>query len=171
LIDFILSCQKKGEVVMGRRATYKVTLNEGEGEELTALTRKGKESVRKVLFARALLLLDEGEFGVERWKVDSVAAAVGMSDRTLEHLKERLVKFGLEAALERKKPGTPSKRWVFDGEFAAQLTRLACSPAPEGRARWTVRLLAEQLVELSIVPSVSVMTVQNTLKKTNWRLI
>jgi hypothetical protein len=95
---------------------------------------------------------------LERWKVDVVTTAVGMSDRMLEHLKGRLVKFGLDAALERKKPCTPSKRLVFDGEFAAQLTRLACSPAPEGRARWTVRLLAEKLVELAIVPSVSVMT-------------
>jgi hypothetical protein len=170
LIDFIFSCQEKEEEIMGRRATYKVTLSEEEREELTALTRKGKESARKVLFARALLLLDEGELGVERWKVDIVAAAVGMSDRTLEHLKERLVKFGLEAALERKKPCTPSKRLVFDGEFAAQLTRLACSPAPGGRARWTVRLLAEKLVELAIVPAVSVMTAHNTLKKMNLRL-
>jgi hypothetical protein len=93
-----------------------------------------------------------------------------MSDRTLEPLKERFVKFGLEAALERRKPCTPSKKWVFDGEFAAQLTRLACSPAPDGRSRWTVRLLAEKLVELSIVPSVSVMTEHNTLKKTNFVL-
>jgi hypothetical protein len=155
---------------MGRQATYKVSLNEEERKELTATTRRGKESARKVLLARALLLLDEGEFGVERWKVDGVATAVGMSNRTLEHLKERFVKFGLDAALERRKPCTPSKRLVFDGEFAAQLTRLACSPAPDGRSRWTVRLLAEKLVELSIVPSVSVMTVHNTLKKTNFVL-
>lgn len=155
---------------MGRRASYKVTLSEEERKELMVMTHKGKESARKVLLGRALLLLDEGEFGVEHWKVDAVATAVGMTDRTLEHLKERFVKFGLEAALERKKPCTPSKRLVFDGDFAAQLTRLACSPAPDGRARWTVRLLAEKLVELSIVPSVSVMTVHNTLKKTSLRL-
>jgi hypothetical protein len=93
-----------------------------------------------------------------------------MSDRTLEYLKERFVRFGLEAALERRKPCAPSKRRVFDGEFAAQLTRLACSPAPAGRARWTVRLLAEKLVELAIVLAVSVMTVHNTLKKMNLRL-
>lgn len=155
---------------MGRRATYKVTLSEEERKELTTMTRKGKEGARKVLLGRALLLLDEGECGVERWKVDAVATAVGMSDRTLEHLKERFVKFGVEAALERRKPRTPSRKLVFDGEFAVQLTRLACSQAPDGRARWTVRLLAEKLVELSIVPSVSVMTVHNTLKKTNFVL-
>jgi hypothetical protein len=165
LIDFIPSCQEKEEVIMGREATYKVTLSEAAREELTATTRKGKESAREVLFARALLLLDEGEFGIERWKVDVVATAVGMSDRTLEYLKERRVQFGLDAALERKKPCTPSKRRVFDGEFAAQLTRLACSPAPEGWSRWTARLLAEKFVELSSVPTVSVMTVQKTLKK------
>ena len=157
-------------MILGRRASYKVTLSEEERKELMVMTHKGKESARKVLIGRALLLLDEGEFVVEHWKVDAVATAVGMTDRTLEHLKERFVKFGLEAALERKKPCTPSKRLVFDGDFAAQLTRLACSPAPDGRARWTVRLLAEKLVELSIVPSVSVMTVHNTLKKTSLRL-
>jgi hypothetical protein len=155
---------------MGKQATYKVTLSEEERKELIEMTHKGKEKARKVLLGRALLLLDEGEFGEEHWKVGVVATAVGMSNRTLEHLKERLVKFGLEAALTRKKPCRPSKRLVFDGEFAAQLTRLACSPAPNGRARWTVRLLAEKLVELSIVPSVSVMTVHNTLKKTNFVL-
>ena len=156
---------------MGRQATYKVTLSEEERKELTVTTRKGKESAREVLLARALLLLDEGDFGEERWKVGVVATAEGMSERTLEHLKERLVKFGLESALERRRPCLPSRKLVFDGEFAAQLTRLACSQAPDGRGRWTVRLLAEKLVELSIVPSVSVMTVQNTLKKTNLHLI
>jgi hypothetical protein len=112
---------------MGRRATYRVTLSEAERKELMAMTHKGKESARKVLLGRALLLLDEGEFGVERWKVDAVATAVGVTDRTLEHLEERFVKFGLEAALERKKPCTSSKRLRFDGDFAAQLTRLVVS--------------------------------------------
>jgi hypothetical protein len=168
MLDSFLSSEE--EEIMGKQTTYKVTLSEEEKKELLAMTHKGKENARKVLLGRALLLLDEGEFGVERWKVGVVATAMGMSSRTLEHLKERFVKFGLEAALERKKPCTPSKRLVFDGEFAAQLTRLACSPAPDGRSRWTVRLLAEKLVELSIVPSVSVMTVYNTLKKTNFVL-
>ena len=93
-----------------------------------------------------------------------------MTARTLEHLKERFVKYGLDAALERKKPVKPSRKLIFTGEFAARLTQLACSEAPQGRSRWTVRLLAEKLVELQIVPAVSAMTVCNTLKKMNFAL-
>ncbi len=152
---------------MGRQASYKVTLTCEEREDLEGMTRKGRAAARKVLYARALLLLDEGEFGRERWKVDAVSSAVGMSDRTLEHLKERFVSHGLDAALERRKPCTPSRRLVFDGEFEARLTQLACSVAPDGRSRWTIRLLRDRLIELKIVPSVSAMTVCNTLKKTN----
>lgn len=155
---------------MGRRPSYKVTLTPKERGALEGVTRRGREAARKVLYARALLLLDEGECAGEAWKVDAVASAVGMSDRTLEHLKERFVRHGLDAALERRKPCRPSRRLVFDGEFEARLTQLACSPAPEGRSRWTVRLLRDRLVELKIVPSVSAMTVCNTLKKTSLSL-
>lgn len=155
---------------MGRHASYKITLTQEERDELEGMTRKGREAARKVLYARALLLLDEGEGAKEKWNVDAVSSAVGMSDRTIEHLKERLVKYGLDAALERKKPCLPSRRLLFDGEFEARLTQLACSAAPDGRSRWTVRLLRDKLIELEIVPSVSVMTVCNTLKKTNLSL-
>ena len=155
---------------MGRHASYKTTLTQEERDELEGMTRRGREAAKKVLYARALLLLDEGENAKEKWKVDAVSAAVGMSDRTLEHLKERFVKHGLNAALERKKPCRPSRRLIFDGEFEARLTQLACSPTPEGHSRWTVRLLRDKLIELKIVPSVSVMTVCNTLKKTNLSL-
>lgn len=155
---------------MGRHASYKITLTQEERDELEGMTRKGREAARKVLYARALLLLDEGEGAKEKWNVDAVSSAVGMSDRTIEHLKERFVKYGLDAALERKKPCLPSRRLLFDGEFEARLTQLACSAAPDGRSRWTVRLLRDKLIELEIVPSVSVMTVCNTLKKTNLSL-
>jgi len=155
---------------MGRQTSYKITLTREERDELDGVTRRGREAARKVLYARALLLLDEGEYGSDRWKVDAVSTAVGMSDRTLEHLKKRFVSHGLDAALERRKPCIPSRRLVFDGEFEARLTQLACSAAPDGRSRWTVRLLRDKLVELKIVPSVSAMTVCNTLKKTNLSL-
>lgn len=155
---------------MGRKATYRVTLTLEERNELTGITRRGRESARKVLYARALLLLDEGEFGDGAWKVSDVASAVGMSSRTLEHLKKRLVLYGLDAALERKKPCNPPREIIFDGEFEAELIKLACSPAPDGRSRWTVRLLRDQMIELKIVPTVSTMTVHNTLKKTNLSL-
>jgi hypothetical protein len=150
---------------MGRHASYKLTLTQEERDELEGVTRRGREAAKKVLYARALLLLDEGEGAKEKWKVDAVSSAVGMSDRTLEHLKERFVRHGLDAALERKKPCLPSRRLIFDGAFEARLTQLACSASPEGHSRWTVRLLRDKLVELKIVPAVSAMTVCNTLKK------
>jgi transposase len=98
--------------------------------------------------------------------VADVAEALGVSTRTIEHLKKRFVEEGLDAALVRKSRVGPPKT-TFGGEFDARLAALACSPAPEGRARWTVRLLAEKVVELQIVPAVSLMTVQRSLKKTN----
>ena len=155
---------------MGRHASYKVTLTQEERDELEGVTRRGREAAKKVLYARALLLLDEGDGAKEKWKVDAVSSAVGMTDRTLEHLKERFVMHGLDAAMERMKSCLPSRRLIFDGEFEARLTQLACSAAPEGRSRWTVRLLRDKLVELKIVHSVSAMTVCNTLKKTNLSL-
>src|SRR4051812_43956523 len=143
---------------------YKITLTQVERDQLTALTRHGKASAAKFMHARALLLCDAGPHG-DPWKVADVAAALGVTTRTIEHLKERFVEEGLTEALERKGRARPAKI-TYDGEFDARLTALACSPAPDGRARWTVRLLAEQVVELKIAASVSLMTVQRSLKKT-----
>jgi transposase len=147
---------------------YKVTLTQPERAQLTELTRNGKSTAAKFLHARALLLCDAGEFG-DPWKVAEVAAALGVSSRTIEHLKQRFVEEGLESALTRK-PASQPRAVNFDGEFDARLTALACSKAPAGRPRWTVRLLAEKLVELKITGRVSTMTVQRSLKKTNCSL-
>jgi transposase len=117
-----------------------------------------------------LLLCDAGPHG-PAWSVADVAEALGVSSRTIEHLKKRFVEDGLEAALERKPRDTPPREVIFDGAFEARLTALACSDAPEGRRRWTVRLLADKAVELKIAESVSHMTVQRVLKKTNLSLI
>jgi hypothetical protein len=89
----------------------------------------------------------------------------------VEHLKKRFVEEGLEAALGRKPRQKPPREVRFDGAFEARLIALACSAAPEGRSRWTVRLLADKAVELKFAPSVSHMTVQRILKKTNSSLI
>jgi len=93
-----------------------------------------------------------------------VAEALGVTPRTIEHLKERFVEEGIAAALERK-PRVKPPKLSFDGAFDARLTALACSPAPAGRVRWTVRLLAEKVVELKIAPKVSTMSVHRALKK------
>jgi hypothetical protein len=94
-----------------------------------------------------------------------------MSGRTIERLKKRFVEEGLDAALERKPIDLSCRDLKFDGAFEARLIGLACSEAPEGRNRWTVRLLAEKAVELNLVDTVSPMTVQRVLKKTNLNLI
>ena len=143
---------------------YKITLTPEERGQLEAITRGGKSSAAKFVHARALLLCDAGPHG-DPWKVADVAAALGVTARTVEHLKQRFVEEGLSAALERKARVKPPKI-TFDGEFDARLTALACSQAPDGRVRWTVRLLAEKLVELKIAPSVSLMSVHRSLKKT-----
>jgi transposase len=152
----------------GMAPRYKVTLSEDERRQLETLTRTGKTSASKLVHARALLLCDAGEHG-DPWKVADVAQALGITTRTIEHLKERFVEEGIEAALERK-PSTKPPKLTFDGAFDARLTALACSPAPEGRARWTVRLLAEKVVELKIAPKISTMSVHRALKKTNLSL-
>ena len=148
---------------------YKVTLTEEERGQLEALTHSGKLAASKFIHARALLLCDAGAYG-NPWKVAEVAEALGITPRTIEHLKARFVEEGIEAALERK-PSAKPPPITFDGAFDARLTALACSPAPAGRARWTVRLLAEKVVELKLAPKVSTMSVHRALKKTNLSLI
>lgn len=149
---------------------YRVTLTKEERTELDAISSKGKRAVRTVLAARALLLLDAGEHG-PKWVVARVAEALGRSTRSLEHLKKRFVEEGLHAAIERKQRETPPREIQFGGAFEARLLALACSEVPPGRKRWTVRLLAEKVVELKIAPHVSPMTICNTLKKMNLSLI
>lgn len=148
---------------------YRVTLTEEERKELKAISTKGKRAARTVLYARALLLLDAGEQG-PKWIVAKVAEALGTTTRSLEHLKKQFVEEGITSALNRKKRVKPPREIQFGGEFEAHLLALACSEVPEGRQRWTVRLLAEKMVELQIVPRVSPMTVCNTLKKMNLSL-
>jgi len=119
---------------------YRVTLTEEEREELKAISTKGKRAARTVLYARALLLLDAGEHG-PGWLVAKVAEALGTTPRSLEHLKKQFIEEGLTAALNRKKRVKPPREIQFGGEFEAHLLALACSESPEGRQRWTVRLL------------------------------
>jgi hypothetical protein len=156
------------EVAMSPR--YRVTLTKEERNELEALTRRGKTHARRFIHARALLLCDAGTDG-PAWNVADVATALGVTSRSIEHLKKRFVEDGIEAALERKPREKPPRDIVFDGAFEARLIALACSNAPEGRRRWTVRLLADKAVELRFAESVSHMTVQRVLKKTNLSLI
>jgi len=148
---------------------YRVTLTKEERKELEAMTRRGKTHARRFIHARALLLCDAGADG-PAWNVSDVATALGVTSRAIEHLKKRFVEDGLETALDRKLREKPPREVMFDGAFEARLITLACSDAPEGHQRWTVRLLADKAVELSFAASVSHMTVQRVLKKTNLSL-
>lgn len=148
---------------------YRVTLTAQERQELEALSRTVKTNAKRFLYARALLLCDRSPEG-PAWTVADTAEAMGVTPRTIEHLKKRFVEEGIEAALTRKKPDKPPREIIFGGEFEARLIALACSDPPDGRLRWTVRLLADKAVELDLAPSVSHMTVQRTLKKTGLSL-
>src|SRR4030067_1577242 len=155
------------EVAMSPR--YRVTLTKEERKELESMTRRGKTHARKFIHARALLLCDAGADG-PAWNVADVATALGVTSRAIEHLKKRFVEEGFEAALERKPREKPPRDVIFDGAFEARLIALACSDAPEGHRRWTVRLLADKAVELNFAESGAHMTVQRVLKKTNLSL-
>ena len=148
---------------------YRVTLTTEERNELEALTRNGKTPAKKFIHARALLLCNASPDG-PAWKVADVATALGITSRTIEHLKKRFVEEGIEAALVRKSRVRPPREILFDGAFEARLIALACSEAPAGHRRWTVRLLADKVVELNFASSVSHMTVQRVLKKMNLSL-
>ncbi len=148
---------------------YRVTLTTQERKELEALTRNGKTPAKKFIYARALLLCNASPGG-SAWKVADVAAALGVTSRTIEHLKKRFVEDGFKAALVRKSRVRPPREIVFDGAFEARLIALACSNPPAGHRRWTIRLLVDKVVELNFASSVSHMTVQRVLKKMNLSL-
>lgn len=144
---------------------YRVTLTLGEKETLLAMTSKGSNTNKVFKYAHALLLCDMADFADHKWSTEQTAEAVGLTARSVINLKQRFVEGGLDKALQRKPQERPSRPKIFDGAFEARLTKLACSEPPEGHARWTVHLLADELVELKIVEKISPMTVQRALKK------
>lgn len=136
---------------------YVVELNKDEKERLEKLTTKGKSGARKIRRARILLLAEEGYIDKE------IARALGAAVTTVERVRKRFVEEGLEATLsERPRPGASRK---LDGHQEAYLAALACSDPPEGKKRWTMRMLAEKLVSLELVEEISEETVRRTLKK------
>jgi len=144
---------------------YIVTLTTAERERLESLTQAGKQSARAITRARILLLTDQGEEG-PMWEDRRVAEALGCGHRTVERIRERFVTEGLDAALKPKARPRPPREPVLDGAAEARLIALACSATPDGRKAWTLRMLADKLVELEVVDAVSHETVRRTLKKT-----
>lgn len=148
---------------------YRVTLTQEERNQLEDITRRGKHSVLKFKHAKALLLCDTADNAISQ-PVEEIALAVGISSRTIEHIKKRFVEEGLESALIRKPVSKPPREIRFDGAFEARLMTLACSEPPEGYCRWTMRLLADKAVELQFTESISKSSVCNILKKTKLNL-
>jgi hypothetical protein len=144
---------------------YVVTLTSDEREYLEALTRSGRRSARAITRARILLLTDQGDGGAA-WGDRRVAEALGCGHRTVERVRERFVTEGLDAALKPKARPRPPREPVLDGAAEARLIALACSSTPDGRKAWTLRMLADKLVELEVVDAISYETVRRTLKKT-----
>jgi transposase len=144
---------------------YLVTLTPEEREQLAGLLSAGKRSALTLARARILLKADQADGG-PAWPDDRIAEALDCGVRTIERVRQRFVERGLEAALGRKKQDRPSRERKLDGRAEARLIALACSQPPDGRAAWTLQLLADTLVELRVVGSVCDETVRRVLKKT-----
>jgi hypothetical protein len=144
---------------------YVVRLSGEEREELEALLRKGKNQAQRLLKARILLKADVSEAG-EGWSDGRIIEALETSVSMVYRVRKQLVEEGFEAVLSRKQRATPAVVRIFDGEKEAKLIALACSKPPKGRARWTLRLLENKVVELSIVDRASDSTIGRVLKKT-----
>jgi transposase len=145
---------------------YIVALSEDERNTLVDLASKGKQRSQKILDALILLGCDEGDFQIERSTNKEIARVLNISMRKIDRVKKRFVEDGFDVALNRRKR---SRIYVnkADGEFEAHLIALSCSEPPDGFARWSLRLLADKVVELNYIDSISHETVRRILKKRN----
>ena len=146
------------------RKRHIVVLSEEERARLHTMIGRGVAPASVLTHARILLKANQGEAGPS-WTDAAIAVAVEVNPATVARIRQRYVTGGLEAALHRKPPAREYHRRL-DGQQEAHLVALACSPPPEGRKRWTLRLLADRLVELEVIESVSYETVRQTLKQT-----
>ena len=148
---------------------YIVRLSQEERSQLQTILGQKRVAAQKRKRAQILLKADAGPGG-PAWIDSRIAEAFDVSTVTVENVRKRCVLEGLDAAVERKKQCRPSRQRVLDGEKEARLVALCCDKVPPGRGRWTLRMLADELVRLEIVESVSHETVRQTLKKTNCSL-
>ncbi len=147
---------------------YKVVLESDERASLRSLISRGKVAAYKRTHAQILLKADESPSG-PHWPDQTISEAFDTSVSTVERVRKAFVEEGVEAALTRKKPVRPSNQKV-DGDKEAHLIAIACSAPPEGRVRWTLRLLADKMVELRYFESISAETIRQVLKKTSLSL-
>ena len=144
---------------------YVVTLTEEEREMLESLASKGSHRSQKILNALVLLACDRGQFQSARSRNEDIARVLNVSMRKIDRVKKRFVEDGLDVTLNGTK-GQRVYQKKADGDFEAHLIALSCSEPPEGFARWSLRLLADSVVELEYIESVSHETVRRVLKKT-----
>ena len=147
---------------------YIVTLTQVERQMLQTMLSRGKAAARKFVHARILLKADAGAEG-PNWSDDAIAEGLEVGRATVERVRKQFVEEGLEATLERRKPRREYRR-TLDGDGEAHLVALACQQPPEGRSRWTLRLLADRMVRLEYVDEVSKDSVARVLKKTSLSL-
>jgi hypothetical protein len=160
----LVGINRQGKSIMGRKI-FIVELGAQERTRLCALISKGKASAKVMLKGRILLKADQAAGG-PGWLDAQIVEALDTNLTMVSRVRETFVTKGLDAVLTRKKRETPPVPPIFDGEAQAKLTALACSAPPEGHARWTIRLLAEHVVERKIVPAAHFNTVGRALKKT-----
>lgn len=146
---------------------YIVRLTTEEQKELENLVKKGKTQAYRVKHANILLAIDADG---SNWSDHQAAKAYKCHENTVRNVRQRFVEQGLEVALERKTQQVPSRKRIIDGDSEARLISIACSTPPKGYARWTMQMLADKLVVLKVVDSISGQTVWRTLKKTNLSL-
>jgi transposase len=143
---------------------YVVRLTEEQRAALEALVKKGRTAAYRMRHANILLKADADG---PAWSDPQIAEAFGCHIGTVENVRQRFVEGGLAGALDRKKRDRPPRTPKLDGEGEARLIALACSSPPDGRDRWTLKLLAQRLVELEVVDTISAQTVRRNLKKTS----
>ncbi|GMQ79161.1 MAG: hypothetical protein BMS9Abin02_1721 [Anaerolineae bacterium] len=147
---------------------YRVTLTAEEREDLPALVNRGKGPAGKLKRARILLMADEAQEN-GGWKDADIVQALHTSRRTVERARQKCVEMGVDAAINHTRPRKTRSK-VLDGAAEARLVQLACSEAPGGQENWTLQMLADKLIELEVVETISRETVRTTLKKTNLSL-
>lgn len=143
---------------------YIVRLSAEERKYLEKFISKGKRAAYKIKHANILLKADADGPG---WSDEAIGEAFSTHAHTVRNVRQRFVEQGLEAAIERKKQRAPSRKRILDGEKEARLLAIGCSEPPEGHSRWTLHMLADEMVRLEIVENISYETVRRTLKKTN----
>ena len=148
--------------------TYRVTLTKEERDQLTEMTRTGTHAARKIIHALILLNVDRGPHNESQTNED-ICKVLKIGMRTIDRVKKRFVEEGLDAALKMA-PTSRVYDKLVDGDMEAHLIALACGEPPKGFARWSLRLLADKLVELRYADGISYETVRRTLKKTNLSL-